>query len=317
MEKYAPAALHRPDGWLRVAVAFVNAILVIALARALAGLTLAILAGPVLPPTRSPALAELAPGSDAPAPSRPAEGAVIGTWHLFGQAEFGRPVEAPPVPLPTTPLKLRLVGVFFMEQGSDRALALIADDNGLERGYRLGEPVPGGARLQRIQRDHVVISRNGREEVLKLPRLGDEVPETAPMSAPPNAPGSTIEPMAEPAASGDARVIDASAVAERLRGDMMTQPRALEDIAFASPYLQNGQFVGFRLREGRDPKLLGQLGLRGGDVVTAINGSRLSSPVQGLALLRQVLGADQVNVRVLRSGVEIPLTFSLGGRPPP
>lgn len=314
MEKYAPPALFRSDGGSRVVVAFVNAFLVIALARALAGLTLAILAGPALPPTRSPALAEWAPGSDAPSPSRPTESAIIGSWHLFGQAEVGQPVETPPVSLPPTPLKLRLVGVFFMEQGSDRALALIAEDNGVERGYRLGQPLPGGARLQRIQRDHVVISRNGREEVLRLPRLSDGLPEGAP--APPNLPGPTLEPMAEPGAVGDVRVIDASAMAERLRGEMMTRPRALEDIAFASPYLQDGQFVGFRLREGRDPKLLGQLGLRGGDVVTTINGSRLDSPLQGLTLLREGLGADQVNVRVLRGGVEIPLTFSLGHRPP-
>jgi len=308
-------ALVRFDGWPRIAVAFVNAILVIVLARALAGLTLAILTGPSLPPARSPALAEYSPGADAPASPRQTEDAVIGAWHLFGQAEAGRPVETPPVPLPATPLKLRLVGIFFMEQGSDRALALIAEDNGLERGYRPGEPLPGGARLHRIQRDHVVISRNGREEALKLPKLGDGLPETAPMPAPPSAPEPTMEPMAEPAASGEARVIDASAVLERLRGDRMTQPRALEDIAFASPYLQDGQFVGFRLREGRDPRLLGQLGLSGGDVVTEINGSRLSSPIQGLTLLREVLGADRVSVRVLRGGVEIPLTFSLGGRP--
>lgn len=316
MEKYAPLALFRSDGGSRVAVAFVNVILVVALARALAGLTLAILTGPSLPPTESPARAEFAPGSDHPAPSRPIDGAAIAAWHLFGQAEAGRPVEAPPTLLPATSLKLRLVGIFFMEQGGDRALALIAEDNGPERGYRLGEPLPGGARLQRIQRDHVVVSRNGREEALKLPRLGDGVPETAPMLAQPNAPEPTVEPMAEPAASGEARIIDASAVVERLRGEVMTRPQALEDIAFASPYLQNGQFVGFRLRQGRDPKLLGQLGLRGGDVITAINGVRLNSPARGLTLLQEVLGADRVDVRVLRDGVEIPLTFSLGGRPP-
>ncbi|MDG4548892.1 MAG: type II secretion system protein N [Candidatus Contendobacter sp.] len=311
VERYAPPALFRGDRWSRVAVTCVNAILVIALARALAGLTLAILIGPSLPPVPSSALTEFPSGSDASAPPRPAEDAVISAWHLFGQAEAGRPVETPSVPLPATSLKLRLVGIFFMEQGSDRALALIAEDNGLERGYRPGEPLPGGARLQRIQRDHVVISRNGREEALKLPKLGDGLPETAP----PRAPEPTMEPMAEPAASGEPRVIDAGAVAERLRGDMMTQPRALEDIAFASPYLQDGQFIGFRLREGRDPRLLGQLGLSGGDVVTEINGSRLNSPIQGLTLLREVLGADRVNVRVLRGGVEIPLTFSLDGRP--
>ncbi|MFO1421883.1 MAG: type II secretion system protein N [Candidatus Competibacteraceae bacterium] len=316
LEKRAPPALFRSNGWLRVAVVFVNVILVIAVARALAGLTLALLTGSSPPRTQSPTPAELAPASDSPSSPRPAEAAVIGSWHLFGQAETGRPMEKPPVPLPVTPLKLRLVGIFFMEQGIDRALALIAEDNGLERGYRPGEPLPGGARLQRIQRDHVVISRNGQEEVLKLPKLGDGLPETAPMPAPPSAPEPPMAPMAEPAAAGEARVIDASAIVERLRGEMMNRPRALEDIAFASPYLQDGQFVGFRLREGRDPKLLGQLGLSGGDVVTEINGNRLNSPLQGLTLLREVLGADRISVRVLRGGVEIPLTFSLGGRSP-
>ncbi len=111
-------------------------------------------------------------------------------------------------------------------------------------------------------------------------------------------------------------MIDASAVAERLRGEVMTRPQALEDIAFASPYVQNGQFIGFRLRQGRDQKLLRQLGLNSGDVVTEINGSRLNSPAQGLTLLQEVLSADRINVRVLRNGAEIPLTFSLSGQTP-
>jgi general secretion pathway protein C len=55
--------------------------------------------------------------------------------------------------------------------------------------------------------------------------------------------------------------------------------------------------------------------LNSGDVITEINGSRLNSPVQGLAMLQAVLNADQVEVRVLRDGTEIPLTFSLAGSP--
>lgn len=313
MEKHVPPALFRSEGWLRVAVTAVRVILVIVLARALASLTLAMLIGHSPSPAGSPALAQSTPGSDNPATARPADDAAIGSWHLFGQAQAGRLVEASPAPIPVTPLNLRLVGVFFMERGGDRALALIAEGNGLERGYRIGEPLPGGARLQRIQRDHVVVSRGGREEVLKLPKLGEAAPEVVPMLAPPAAP----EPAApEPAASNEPRVIDASAVAERLRGEVMTRPQALEDIAFASPYVQNGQFIGFRLRQGRDQKLLRQLGLNSGDVVTEINGSRLNSPAQGLTLLQEVLSADRINVRVLRNGAEIPLTFSLSGQTP-
>lgn len=316
MEKHASPALFRFDGWSRIAVTAVNVVLVVALARALAGLTLAIWVGPVSLPTSSlPGLTESTPASNPAASARPADGAIISTWHLFGRAEAVRPVEAPNAPQPITPLNLRLVGIFFMERGSDRALALIADGNGPERGYRIGEPLPGGARLQRIQRDHVVVSRGGQEEVLKLPKMGDATLMNAPVMAPPGAPEPTVEPALEPATSKASPVIDASAVAERLRGEAMTRPQALEDIAFASPYLQNGQFIGFRLRPGRDRQIFQQLGLNGGDVLTEINGARLNSPAQGLTLLQEVLSADQINVRVLRNGAEIPLTFSL--RAPP
>ncbi len=329
VEKRIPSALLGSEGWLRVAVAVVNAILVIALAHALAGLTLAMLTGYSLFPTGAPALVESKPGSDSTTPAHPASDSAIGSWHLFGQAEAVRPVETPAVPKPATPLNLRLVGIFFMEQGSDRALALIAESNGPERGYRIGESLPGGARLQRIQRDHVVISRSGREEILKLPKLGETAaPAITPMMTPPDAHEPPVEPSdelpaeplaeppPEPVSSRGPGVIDATAVAFRLRGAMMTRPRALEDIAFASPYLQNGQFVGFRLRPGRHPQTFRQLGLNGGDVLTEINGNRLNSPVQGLTLLREVLNAGQIDVRILRNGAEIPLTFSLGGQSP-
>lgn len=320
VEKQVPPALFRPDGWLRVVVTAVNAILVIALAYALAALTLAMLIGRSPPPASSPVSAGFIPDSDNTAISRPTDDATIGSWHLFGRVEAGRPVEAPPAPMPVTPLNLRLVGIFFMERGGDRALALIAEGNGPERGYRIGEPLPGGARLQRIQRDHVVVSRTGREEVLKLPKLGEAasgfVSPDAPPDASPDASPDAPEVDVGPTTSRGSRVIDASAVAERLRGEVMTRPQALEDIAFASPYVQNGQFAGFRLRQGRNQKLLRQLGLNSGDVVTEINGSRLSSPAQGLTLLQEVLSADQVNVRVLRNGAEIPLTFSLSSQLP-
>lgn len=303
-QKRIPSAISRPEAWLRIAVAVVNAILVIALAHALAGLTLAFLAG-----SSGPTVAVTAPvvesSASASANAPPTDYTAIAAWHLFGQMEAGRPVEAPPTPLPVTPLNLRLVGVFFIERGGDQALALIADGSGPERGYRVGEPLPGGARLERVQRDHVVVSRNGRQEVLNLPKLGDPNPMLPPAPAP------APEQKSSPASSMEPQVIDARALAQRLRGEMATRPQALEDIAFASSYVQNGQFIGFRLRPGRDQQLLRQLGLNSGDVITEINGSRLNNPMQGFSMLQEVMSADQVSVRVLRSGAEVPLTFSL------
>jgi general secretion pathway protein C len=327
VEKRARSLLSRPEAWQRVAVAAVNAVLVIALARSLAVLSLAVVSG------RSPqvvgAPAPAAPGSAAnkSAGAQPSvDYATIAGWHLFGQVDARRPVEAPPVSMPTTPLNLRLAGVFFIGRGGERALALIAEGGGLERGYRIGEPLPGEARLERIQPDHVVVSRNGRQEMLKLPKADDANAKAAPpvlapslMPAPAPAPApapSPPEPESDPASFVNPQIIDASAVAGRLRNEATSRPQALEDIAFATPYLQNGQFTGFRLRPGRDRQLFQQLGLNGGDVLTEINGTRLSSPAQGLAMLQELLSANRIAVRVLRNGVEIPITFSLDGPSP-
>lgn len=307
IEKRVPLMLTRPEVWLRMAVVVVNAALVIALARTLAVLTLAFLFGPS-ERLMTTALSAPEPATGEVASASRVDYAAMAAWRLFGRLETERPVEAPPTPLPITPLNLRLVGVFFIERDNDRALALIAEGSGQERGYRVGESLPGGARLDRVQRDHVVVSRNGRQEVLNLPKLSES--SSIPLPSPPASPVPDQE--SSPVSSLEPRAIDASVIAQRLRGQMATRPQALEDIAFASPYVQNGQFLGFRLRPGRDQQLLRQLGLNNGDVITEINGSRLNNPMQGLSVLQEVMNADQISMRVLRNGAEVPLTFSLG-----
>ena len=309
--QFLPRILPHSETGSRVTVIAVNILLVIALAHTLAGLTLAMLTGQLSSPiqmTTEPA-AGLATGEGSIS-QQPADVAAIGAWHLFGKVETHRPVAPPPVVVPVTPLNLRLVGVFFTERNRGSALALIADGNGLERGYRIGDPLPGGARLERIERDQVVVSRNGREELIKLPKLDDpNRPVVAP--EPPEPPMPVEEP--GPTTFNAPQAIDASDIAGRLRGEASSRPQALEDIAFASPYVQNGQFMGFRLRPGRDRRIFQQLGLSGGDVLTEINGMRLNSPAQGLALLQELISASQIDVRVLRNGAEVPLTFTLDG----
>ena len=302
--------LPRPELGQRLAVTVVTITLVIALARGLAILTLAVLFG-----QSSPSLGLTPPAPDSAAAGRAAsvpsaDDAAIAGWHLFGRAETGQPVKALPAAVPVTPLNLRLVGVFFAERGGNRALALIAEGSGIERGYRIGEALPGGARLEQILRDRVIVSRNGRQEAIHMPKM-DESGQTLLPTSP--APETLDESEPDPDTSGTPQIIDASAIAGRLRGEITARPQALEDIAFASPYMQNGQFVGFRLRPGRDRQIFQQLGLNGGDVLTEINGTRINSPAQGLMMLQELMSASQLGVRVLRNGAEIPLTFSLDG----
>ncbi len=308
--------LPRPEVWLPVAVRVVNVVLVILLAASLAQLTLAFLSGRLSPAVR-PAPARGASAAEPTSSVGQVDYTTIIAWHLFGRMEANQPVAAPLPVIPVTPLDLRLAGVFFIERGDNRALALIAEGSNLERGYRIGDSLPGGARLERIQRDHVVVSRQGRQEVLNLPKLDEAV---RPPSSVPEDPPPMVEPMPEPepepTGAGEPQVIDATAVAQQLRGEAAARPQALENIAFASPYVQNGQFIGFRLRPGRDRRLMRQLSLSSGDVITEVNGTRINNPMQGFAILQDVLSADQISLRVLRGGAEIPLIFSLNGPVP-
>jgi len=283
----------------------VNMLLVIALAHTLAGLTLAIATGQLssLTHTTTSPAARPAIGEDA-ASQPPADIAAIGAWHLFGKTQVNRPVAAPPpAAAPVTPLNLRLVGVFFAEGSIGSALALIADGDNLERSYQVGDRLPGDARLERIERDQVVVSRKGREELIKLPKLDDP---NHPMITPEPTPALPA-PVAEPGPTtfSAPQMIEASAIAKQWRGEVLNRPQTLEKIAFAGSYVQNDQFAGLRLQPGRDQRIFQQLGMSSGDILAEANRTRLSSPAQDLALLQELVSAHQIDVQVLHNSAEI------------
>lgn len=99
---------------------------------------------------------ELAPlnVSDPPAPGLFKPEAIA---TLFGLVTQDRRVPS------AEPLQLR--ASFVASQGSSQALLADAQS---ARFYSEGEPLPGGSVLRRIEMDHVVLWRNGREEYLTL-----------------------------------------------------------------------------------------------------------------------------------------------------
>ncbi|MFO1371000.1 MAG: hypothetical protein U1F42_00895 [Candidatus Competibacteraceae bacterium] len=54
--------------------------------------------------------------------------------------------------------------------------------------------------------------------------------------------------------------------------------------------------------------------MNGDDVATGISGTRLNGSVQGLMMAQKLLHAQQLIMQMLRSGVEIPLTFSINSQ---
>ena len=97
----------------------------------------------------------------------PVDVASIKKWHLFGQAAIGDDASS----LPDTSLNLVLQGVFQADDPQQSYVAIIGTD-GAEKIYHIGDKLPGGAQIEEILPDAVVLSIAGEREKLTLPRQG-------------------------------------------------------------------------------------------------------------------------------------------------
>ncbi len=254
------------------------------------------------PPEQVPPPASASRPAPAATPAREDWALRVVDSHLFGQwpAEQPEPVAEAPIEVPETSLRLTLRGVY---QGGGNDFAIIADAGGKDETYRVGDALPGGATLEEIHPDRVILKRNGRLETLKLPREGEA-----------GRAGRTIhgDARGRSTASGRLRVPPgAGEVLARYRQRLLDDPQSVMDVVRAEPYRRGGRIVGYRVYPGRDRELLAKVGLQPGDVITEVNGLGLDNPLNGLEIMRGLQTASQVSVKVLRNGVEQEVTVSL------
>ncbi len=170
------------------------------------------------------------------------------------------------------------------------AHAIISDGSGNEKVYFLKSSIPGGATLHRVHADRVILNRGGVLETLRLPRdfEGSPVPVTRR--------GST----SASTAGGNVQQLIASNAA------------TFSEIIRPQPFMPNGQLKGYRVFPGRNRQQFIALGLRPGDLVTAINGVELNNPAQGMEIFRSLGESSQVNVTIERAGQEQQLSLDMG-----
>ncbi len=221
-------------------------------------------------------------------------------WHLFGQRSSAGPAVAPIVP--KSNLRLALRGTITGPQ-PDRGRAIIADADGQEYAYEVGDELPGGANLHEVYRDRVVLRRGARLETLELSSeigAGSSRRKGAQKSA------LAARPAQGTIVSADTNTNWAK-VRERLRGD----PSSLAKNITAIPVRVRGQIVGYSLRPGRDATLFRKLGLKPTDVITAVNGRTVTDPGQSMAILEELQSASQLSVSLKREGHELTLPIDL------
>jgi len=97
----------------------------------------------------------------------------IAAQHLFGAAATGDNTREKPVAAPDTRLSLVLNGT-VASNDEGHSYALISNPSGQTQSFSKGERVFGMAVLEEIYTDRVILSRNGRNESLRLPekRIG-------------------------------------------------------------------------------------------------------------------------------------------------
>jgi general secretion pathway protein C len=229
----------------------------------------------------------------------------VARWHLFGDAGAALDLAALAAQAPETSLKLTLRGTLNLE-GEDAGIAIIADESGEHRRYRVGDELPGGARLEGIAAGRVLLSRGGVTEGLSLPREDGSRP----------APGTRPSSGANPAAFG--RALPAGTSTPFINPIISTGAPSMESIrdatgidaaALASqvqvfPVLENGRFAGVRLSVGRDSELFSRTGLKPTDLITAVNGIPLDGPQRQAELMTSLRGAQSLQLTVRRDGRE-------------
>jgi general secretion pathway protein C len=166
-------------------------------------------------------------------------------------------------------------------------IAIITADGPAEV-YKVGDGI-GGATLNAVYLDRIVLNRGGRLEILRLPRL---------LAANGTARPTTSEPTEE--------AVGSNRVTPKNMGDLLrADPATSED----SDALQ-----GFRLHPGRTGAAFIRAGLRPGDIMTAVNGTPLADQDQQRSqeIVNSMMSADHAIVSVLRNGKPVEVSVDLG-----
>jgi general secretion pathway protein C len=215
--------------------------------------------------------------ADGDAASRRVDLGTLVSAHLFGEAAATAAADAI---VPQTTMPLVLAGVLAADDPRG-GFAIVGESAAAAKFYPVGATLPGGARLQGVYPDRIVIDRGGTLESLTLPKR-------------PLAAGPPPAPSALPAPAAD--------LGERMRSAVQQNPNLLSNVIRAQQVMASGRQRGFRVYPGANPAAFARLGLRPGDLITAVNGTNLDDPARGDEILRTLGSAPEVRVTITRNG---------------
>jgi general secretion pathway protein C len=219
--------------------------------------------------------------ASAPRPKPGVNVQAVVSAHLFGVA-VADPSTQDPNNAPLSSANLVLAGTIATENPK-KGIAIISD-GGPSKVFAVGDNV-NGASLHSVYLDHVILDRGGNLETLLLPRLF--------------AGGSRAAPRRVAAAA----VRPAQSI-ENIKHMVEQNPSILDQVLRPVASYDNaaGKLRGFRAYPGRNRAMFTELGLKPGDLVTAINGQPLDDARHSEEVINTIQTAASVTLTIERDG---------------
>jgi general secretion pathway protein C len=226
----------------------------------------------------------IAPGAGA-AEAPPLRVADIASAHLFGEAHS----TVNDANAPQTAVQLVLAGVLALPDPK-RGLAIVGPSAAAAKLYTVGSAVPGGVTLYAVYKDRVLLDRGGVIESLYMPRR-------APLAGTMPAMNST----------------DQGNPGQRIAALVQGNGALMGGLVRAQAVFSGSKLSGYRIYPGGRASIgaFTRLGLRPGDLITAVNGTPLDDPNRGSEILDTLSSSASASVTVQRNGQSVDLNLNL------
>jgi general secretion pathway protein C len=232
----------------------------------------------------APAPAGPAAGSASPPARRLQVGSIVGA-HLFGVANAPAASDAP-----LSAAQLVLAGVISVTDPR-KGMAIIGPNVATAKLYAVGAALGAGLSLHSVYPDRVLLDRGGTLETLLLPKKLAAAPLPVAAAPPTASPGQRLAALVQGNDAGG----------------------LLGGLVRAQPVFNSGKLSGYRIFPGGRNSIasFNQLGLRSGDMITAVNGAPLDDPSHSTEILQTLSSAASATISVQRNGVQQELSLNL------
>ncbi len=200
--------------------------------------------------------------------------------------------------LEQTQLKLKLWAT--ADGDRDNSYAIIEDEKDRQQKlYKIGDTIQN-ATVKMILRKKVVLSLLGKDEILEMEKMDERSSSTTRAIA-------QRPTTATPATRSRRRI----SLSRNQVDSAMNNITELMGQINIQPHSENGQSDGMILSNIKPNSIFRRMGLRNGDILTAIDGRPITTVDQALKLYEDLKSSDSANVEIKRRGRPTAIEYSI------